>query len=194
MWWIIGIVLVVLVVVMIVLYVLGNKMQKKQMDQKEQINSAAQPASMFIIDKKIMPLREAKLPKSVVDQLPKRYQRAKVPVVKAKVGPQVTTLICDESIYEDVPKHGEVKAMVSGIYLVGVRTLHSKTRKMQQQEALDEKGRKRKKPMREKMIQRQADYQKQLAVQMENRKTKAEEKEQRAKEKRDREWAKKIVD
>ena len=62
------------------------------------------------------------------------------------------------------------------------------------QEELDEKGRKRKKTMREKMIQRQADYQKQLAVQMENRKTKAEEKEQRAKEKRDRERAKKIVD
>jgi len=193
-WWIIGIVLVVLVIIMVVLYILGNKMQKKQMDQKEQVNAAAQPASMFIIDKKILPIKEAKLPKSVMDQLPKRYQRAKVPVVKAKVGPQVTTLICDEAIYEDVPKHGEVKAMISGIYLVGVRTLHSKTRKMQQQEELDEKGKKRKKTMREKMIQRQANYQKQLAVEMENRKTKAEEKEQRAKEKRDRERAKKIVD
>ena len=194
MWWIIGGVLVVLIIVMVVLYFLGNKMQKKQMDQREQINAAAQATSMFIIDKKIMPLKDAKLPKSVADQLPKRYQRAKVPVVKAKVGPQVVTLICDEAIYEDVPKHGEVKAMVSGIYLTGVRTLHSKTRKMQQQEELDAKGKKRKKTMREKMIQRQADYQKQLAVQMENRKTKEEEKAQRAKEKKDRERAKKIVD
>ncbi len=193
-WWIIGIVLVVLIAVAVVLYIFGNKMQKKQMDQREQINAAAQPASMFIIDKKILPIKEAKLPKTVMDQLPKRYLKAKVPMVKAKVGPQVTTLICDESIYEDVPKHGEVKAMVSGIYLVGVKTLHSKTRKIQQQEELDEKGKKRKKTMREKMVQRQANYQKQLAVQMENRKTKAEEKEQRAKEKRERERAKKIVD
>ena len=194
-WWIIGIVLVVLIAVVVVLYIFGNKMQKKQMDQREQINAAAQPASMFIIDKKILPIKEAKLPKTVMDQLPKRYLKAKVPMVKAKVGPQVTTLICDESIYEDVPKHGEVKAMVSGIYLVGVKTLHSKTRKIQQQEAAEEQnGKKKKRTMREKMVKRQAEYQKQLAIQMENRKTKEEEKAQKAKEKRERERAKKIVD
>ena len=193
-WIIIGIVLVVLIGVMVTLYILGNKMQKKQMDQREQINAAAQPTSMFIIDKKIMPLKEAKLPKQVMDQMPKRYQKAKLPIVKAKVGPQVTTLICDEAIYEDVPKHGEVKAMVSGIYLISVRTLHSKTRKLQQQEEFDEKGKKRKKTMREKMIARQAEYQKQLATQMENRKTKEQEKAEKAKAKKDRERAKKIVD
>ena len=53
---IIGIILAILIVVMVVLYIVGNKMQKKQLDQKEQINSAAQPMSMFIIDKKIIGL------------------------------------------------------------------------------------------------------------------------------------------
>ena len=191
---IVGVVLLVIIGIMVVLYFVGNKMQKKQLAQKEQINAAAQPMSMFIIDKKIMPVREAKLPKTVMDQLPKRYQKAKVPVVKAKVGPQVTTLICDDAIYEDVPKHGEVKAMVSGIYLVGVRTLHSKTRKMQQQEELDEKGKKKKGSMRTRMMRKQAEYQKQLSAELENRKTKEAEKEQKAKEKKDRARAKKIVD
>ena len=191
---IIGIILAILIVVMVVLYIVGNKMQKKQLDQKEQINSAAQPMSMFIIDKKIMPIKEAKLPKVVMDQLPKRYQKAKVPIVKAKVGPQVTTLICDDAIFEDVPKHGEVKAMVSGIYLVGVKTLHSKTRKMQQQEELDEKGKKKKGSMRTRMMKRQAEYQKQLSQELENRKTKGAEKELKAKEKKERARAKKIVD
>ncbi len=191
---IVGVVLLVIIGIMVVLYFVGNKMQKKQLDQKEQINAAAQPMSMFIIDKKIMPVRDAKLPKTVMDQLPKRYQKAKVPVVKAKVGPQVTTLICDDAIYEDVPKHGEVKAMVSGIYLVGVRTLHSKTRKMQQQEELDEKGKKKKGSMRTRMMRKQAEYQKQLSAELENRKTKEAEKEQKAKEKKDRARAKKIVD
>ncbi len=191
---IIGIILAILIVVMVVLYIVGNKMQKKQLDQKEQINSAAQPMSMFIIDKKIMPIKEAKLPKVVMDQLPKRYQKAKVPIVKAKVGPQVTTLICDDAIFEDVPKHGEVKAMVSGIYLVGVKTLHSKTRKMQQQEELDEKGKKKKGSMRTRMMKRQAEYQKQLSQELENRKTKEAEKELKAKEKKERARAKKIVD
>ncbi|MCR4838916.1 MAG: hypothetical protein K5897_08310 [Eubacterium sp.] len=193
-WIILGIVLAVLVIATVVLYVVGKKMQKKQLDQKEQINAAAQPVSMFIIDKKIMPIKDAKLPKVVMDQMPKRYQKSKVPVVKAKVGPQVTTLICDDAIYEDVPKHGEVKAMVSGIYLISVRALHSKTRKMQQQEEVDEKGKKKKGNMRTRMMKRQAEYQKQLAVELENRKTKEAEKEQRAKEKKDRERAKKIVD
>ncbi len=191
---IVGIILAILIVVMIVLYFVGNKMQKKQLDQKEQINAAAQPMSMFIIDKKIMPIKEAKLPKVVMDQLPKRYQKAKVPIVKAKVGPQVTTLICDDAIFEDVPKHGEVKAMVSGIYLVGVKTLHSKTRKMQQQEELDEKGKKKKGSMRTRMMKRQAEYQKQLSQELENRKTKEAEKELKAKEKKERARAKKIVD
>ena len=191
---IIGIILAILIVVMVVLYIVGNKMQKKQLDQKEQINSAAQPMSMFIIDKKIMPIKEAKLPKVVMDQLPKRYQKAKVPIVKAKVGPQVTTLICDDAIFEDVPKHGEVKAMVSGIYLVGVKTLHSKTRKMQQQEELDEKGKKKKGSMRTRMMKRQAEYQKQLSAELENRKVKEAEKELKEKQKKDRARAKKIVD
>ena len=191
---IVGIVLVVFIIIMVVLYFVGNKMQKKQLDQKEQINAAAQPVSMFIIDKKIMPIKDAKLPKVVMDQMPKRYQKSKVPVVKAKVGPQVTTLICDDAIYEDVPKHGEVKAMVSGIYLINVKTLHSKTRKMQQQEELDEKGKKKKGNMRTRMMKRQAEYQKQLQEQLENRKTKEAEKEQKAREKKDRERAKKIVD
>ena len=193
-WIILGIVAAVLVIAMVVLYIVGNRMQKRQLDQKEQINAAAQPVSMFIIDKKILPIKDAKLPKVVMDQMPKRYQKSKVPVVKAKVGPQVTTLICDDAIYEDVPKHGEVKAMVSGIYLISVRALHSKTRKMQQQEEVDEKGKKKKGNMRTRMMKRQAEYQKQLAVELENRKTKEAEKEQRAKEKKDRERAKKIVD
>ncbi len=193
-WIIIGIVLAVLVIGMVVLYFVGNKMQKKQLDQKEQINAAAQPTSMFIIDKKIMPIRDAKLPKVVMDQLPKRYLKAKVPIVKAKVGPQVVTLIADDAIFEDVPKHGEVKAMVSGIYLVGVKTLHSKTRKMQQQEELDEKGKKKKGSFRSRMAKRQADYQKQLSAELENRKTKEAEKEEKAKRKAEQARAKKIVD
>ena len=188
---IVGIVLVVIIAIMVVLYIVGNRMQKKQLDQKEQINAAAQPMSMFIIDKKIMPVRDAKLPKAVMDQLPKRYQKAKVPVVKAKVGPQVMTLICDESIYDDVPKHGEVKAMVSGIYITSVRAVHKQTRKAVEKEK--ESGA-RKKSFREKMLSKQADYQKQLDAELANRKSKEEIKKQKAEEKKKRDRASKIVD
>ena len=184
-------ILLVLMVILTILYFFGNKLQKKQMEQREQIDAASQPATLFIIDKKIVPMKDAKLPKIVMDQAPKRYQRAKIPVVKAKVGPQIMTLICDESIYDEVPQHGEVKAMLSGIYITSVRTLHKKTKQMMQEEA--ESGKKRKKSLRERMISKQADYQKQLDYEMAAKKSKEELKKQKAEEKKKREREKKIT-
>ena len=184
-----SIVAVVLVGAMVALYFVGNNLQKKQMEQREQIDAASQPATLFIIDKKIMPMKDAKLPKAVMDQAPKRYQKAKIPVVKAKVGPQVMTLICDEGIFDDVPKHGEVKAMLSGIYIISVRAVHKQTRK-----ATEEQASTRKKTFREKMLGKQADYQKQLDQELANRKAKEDEKKIKAEEKKKRERAKKIVD
>ena len=185
------IVLVVMIAVLIALYFFGNKLQEKQMAQREQIDAASQPATLFIIDKKIMPMKDAKLPKMVMDQAPKRYQRAKIPVVKAKVGPQIMTLICDEGIYDDVPQHGEVKVMLSGIYITSVKTLHKKTKKMQEAEAAS--GKKRKKSLRERLMSKQASYQKQLDYEIATKKSKEEAKKQKAAEKKKREREKKIT-
>jgi hypothetical protein len=177
--------------ILLVMYFVGNKMQKKQIEQREQIEAASQPATLFIIDKKIMPMKDAKLPKVVMDQAPKRYHRAKLPIVKAKVGPQIMTLICDEAIFDDVPSHGEVKVTLSGIYITSVKTLHKKTKKMQQEEAAN--GKKRKKSLRERLMRKQADYQKQLDYEMANKKSKEEIKQQKAEQKKKREREKKIT-
>ncbi len=185
------IVFVVLMGILLVMYFVGNKMQKKQIEQREQIEAASQPATLFIIDKKIMPMKDAKLPKVVMDQAPKRYHRAKLPIVKAKVGPQIMTLICDEAIFDDVPSHGEVKVTLSGIYITSVKTLHKKTKKMQQEEAAN--GKKRKKSLRERLMRKQADYQKQLDYEMANKKSKEEIKQQKAEQKKKREREKKIT-
>ena len=190
--WIIAIIVtVVLIGVLVALYFVGNNLQKKQMEQREQINAASQPATLFIIDKKIMPMKDAGLPKQVMEQAPKRYQKAKLPVVKAKVGPQIVTLICDEGIYDDVPQHGEVKAMLSGIYITSVKVLHKSTKKMQQQEA--ENAPKRKKSLREKMLKKQAEYQKQLDYEIAAKKDKQDAKKQKADEKKKRDREKKIT-
>lgn len=185
------IVFVVLMGILLVMYFVGNKMQKKQIEQREQIEAASQPATLFIIDKKIMPMKDAKLPKVVMDQAPKRYHRAKLPIVKAKVGPQIMTLICDEAIFDDVPSHGEVKVTLSGIYITSVKTLHKKTKKMQQEEAAN--GKKRKKSLRERLMRKQADYQKQLDYEIANKKSKEEIKQQKAEQKKKREREKKIT-
>lgn len=120
------IVIAVLIGILVVLYFVGNKMQKKQMAQKEEMQAAAQQTSMLIIDKKMMKLKDAGLPKVVMEQTPKRFRNAKMPIVKAKVGPQTLNLICDDGIFDDLPTKCEVKAMVSGIYITEIKSVRGK--------------------------------------------------------------------
>ena len=89
------VILAVLIVGLIVLYFLGKKAQKKRDEQEAQLAANSQTVSMLIIDKKKMKLKEANLPSAVLENTPKYLRRTKVPVVKAKVGPRVMTLMCD---------------------------------------------------------------------------------------------------
>ena len=120
------VILAVLLVAVVVLYFLGKKAQKRQAEQQEQIDAMKQTMSMLIIDKKRMKLKDAGLPQIVIDQTPKLLRGSKLPVVKAKVGPQIMTLICDDKIFDAVPVKKEVKAVVSGIYITDVKGLHGK--------------------------------------------------------------------
>ncbi len=115
------VILAILIVALVVLYFLGRKAQKRQEEQQAQIEAAKQTVSMLIIDKKRMKLKEAGLPQIVIDQTPKLMRGSKLPIVKAKVGPQVLSLVCDEKIFDQVPVKREVKAQVSGIYIVGIK-------------------------------------------------------------------------
>ena len=125
--WIIAIVvLVVLIALVVVLYFLGKKAEKRQAEQNAQIEQYKQSVSMLIIDKKRMKITESGLPQSVIDQTPKLMRRAKLPIVKAKVGPQVMSLVADEKIFDMIPVKKEVKAVVSGIYITDVKGLHGK--------------------------------------------------------------------
>lgn len=117
------VILAIMIALLIALYFFGKKAQKKQAEQQSQIDAAAQTVSMLIIDKKRMPLKESGLPQMVIDQTPKLMRRTKMPVVKAKVGPKIMTLICDEKIFDSVPVKKEVKAVVSGIYITNVKGL-----------------------------------------------------------------------
>ena len=117
------VILAVLIIGLVVLYFLGKKAQKKKAEQDEQLAAAAQTVSMLIIDKKRMRITESGLPQVVIDQTPKMMRRTKLPIVKAKVGPKVMSLIADESVFDYIPIKKEVKATVSGIYITGVRGL-----------------------------------------------------------------------
>ena len=78
-----------------------------------------------------MKLKESGLPQAVIDQTPKYLRGSKLPIVKAKVGPRVMTLIADEQIFAEIPVKKEVKATVSGLYITGVRGLRGPLEKPQ---------------------------------------------------------------
>ena len=118
---------VLMVAAIVVLYFLGKKAQDKRAEQQNQMDAVAQQVSMLIIDKKRMKLKDAGLPEAVVANTPWYAKGSKIPVVKAKVGPQVMTLICDAQIFDDIPVKKEVKATVSGLYITKVKGLHGKT-------------------------------------------------------------------
>ena len=122
-----GIVLLVIFVILravfIGLMIFGNKLRKQQDEQQAQIDAAKQVMSMLIIDKKKMKLKDANLPKMVLEQTPKYLRGSKMPIVKAKIGPRIMTLMADPKVFDQLPVKAEVKAEVSGIYITGIKSV-----------------------------------------------------------------------
>lgn len=118
---VLGIIVLVLIIVMVVLYFVGKKLQKKQDESQAQMQAAAQTATILVIDKKRMKLKDAGLPKVVLENTPKYLRGSKVPIVKAKIGPKIMSLMCDEKIFPVLPVKKELKVMISGIYIMDVK-------------------------------------------------------------------------
>lgn len=59
----------------------------------------------------------------VIDQTPKYMRWSKIPVVKAKIGPKVMTLIADARVFEALPVKTEAKVVISGIYITQIKSV-----------------------------------------------------------------------
>jgi len=119
------IILVVVTGALIFLAIYGRKLQKKSEASQAQMKAGAQTVSILVIDKKRMKLKEANLPKIVLDQTPRYLRGSKVPIVKAKIGPKIMTLMCDDKIFDLIPVKKEVKAVMNGIYIMDVKGMRS---------------------------------------------------------------------
>ena len=92
-WWhILLIVIGVAAVVFTGLYFLSKRLQSKADSQQEMINQHKMTASILVIDKKKMKLKDSNLPKMVQDQVPAYLRFRKMPLVKAKVGPKIQSI------------------------------------------------------------------------------------------------------
>lgn len=117
------VILIIVVVILAILYFMGRKLEKRQVEQQNLLDAAAQTVSMLVIDKKKMKVKDANLPKIVYEQTPKYLRWAKVPIVKAKVGPRVMTLMCDDKVFPLLPLKTEVKVVISGIYITQLKSV-----------------------------------------------------------------------
>lgn len=133
-WQVLLIILVILIAVLVVLYFLGKRAQKKQEENQAQIEAAKQTVNMLIIDKKRLRIKESGLPQMVIDQTPKLMRRTKLPIVKAKIGPRIMTMVADEKIFDLIPLKKEVKATISGIYITDVRSVRGPLEQPKQKE------------------------------------------------------------
>ncbi|MDA3901101.1 MAG: hypothetical protein PF637_11360 [Spirochaetes bacterium] len=120
-----GIVIVIIAIV-IVIKLLRKRFAKKANEQKAIVNEHKMPAAIFVLEKKRGKITDAKLPKNVIDQVPAIYRIKKMPLVVAKVGPQIVTLICEEDVFAKIPEHKNVNVEIAGIFIVSVKNATNK--------------------------------------------------------------------
>ena len=121
-WKVLIVILIILVAALAALYYFGSKMQKKQRENQAQLDAMAQTVSMLIIDKKRLKIKDSGLPQIAIDQTPKYMRWTKLPIVKAKIGPKIMTLVADEKVFELIPVKRECKVVLSGIYITAIKS------------------------------------------------------------------------
>jgi len=107
-------------------YLISKWSYKKMEEHQTLIERTRQSATIFVIDKSRGRLKPGILPKAVMDQMPRSSKFLKMNFVKAKVGPQIATLVCDKNIYNAIPLKKNVKVEVSGIYIASMQGLKTK--------------------------------------------------------------------
>ena len=108
------VVLIIAAIVLGVLYYFGRKLEKRQVEAQ---------VTLMAIDKKKLKLKEAGLPAIVYEQTPWYAKRAKIPVVKAKIGPRIMTMIADEKVFLQLPLKTEAKVVISGMYITEIKSV-----------------------------------------------------------------------
>ena len=124
-----GIVLIVSLVILVVgigFYFLNSWAGKKAAAQNEMLEQHKQTVSIYVIDKKKDKITNANMPKAIVDQMPRTSKLMKMPLVKAKIGPQIMTLISDPDTFKVLPIKKTVSVELAGAYIVGMKGMKTK--------------------------------------------------------------------
>ena len=122
-WWHLYIIIgVVIAIAITAFFIIKRKMKKKMDTQQSLVDQHKVTTSILVLEKKKDKISNANIPKSVVAQIPRIYKLRKVPLVKAKIGPQVMDLLCDEKIFDKLPERKTVRVDLAGIYIAGIKS------------------------------------------------------------------------
>ena len=114
------IITVVVVLIFVALLYFNKKNYGKMIQAQDFIDQNKSIVQIFVIDKKKEKPTPTNLPKNIFAQLPKTSKMRKMNMVKAKVGPQVVTLMCDKPVFDVLTPKKNVKVELAGIYIVGI--------------------------------------------------------------------------
>lgn len=124
------------------LYFLNRWAYRKMDEQQNLIERNKQSLNIYVIDKKKEKAANSNLPKAALTQLPRIYKYIKMPLVKAKIGPQIMTLMCDKNVFEALPVKKNVSVELAGIYIVNMKGMKSKKEMKEIAKAKKEKAKK----------------------------------------------------
>jgi len=125
-WDIVIIVSIVVLVLGVGFYFLNKWAGKRAAQQQEMVQQHKQTMSIYVIDKKKDKITNANMPKAMIDQMPRMGKIMKMPLVKAKIGPQIMTLICDADVFKALPTKKTVTVEMAGAYIVGMKGMKTK--------------------------------------------------------------------
>ena len=108
---------VIVVIVIALMYHFGKKNYAKNLEAQSFINQYKTVTPILVIDKRLEKPSPQNLPKNIYEKLPKTAHIRKMPIIKAKVGPQITTLLCDKNVYDVLPNKKTIKVELAGIYI-----------------------------------------------------------------------------
>jgi len=109
-----------------IFYFLNKWAGKKAATQQDMVEQHKQTVSIYVIDKKKDKITNAGFPKAVADQIPRMAKLVKTPLVKAKIGPQIMTLVCDGAVFDALPLKKTVTVEIAGAYIVGMKGMKTK--------------------------------------------------------------------
>ena len=114
------IIIIVLAVAIFFAYRANRKAMSQMIQAQDFIDANRQAVQIFVIDKKNEKPSASNMPKAVFEQLPKKAKAKKAFLVRAKVGPQIVTLMCDKPVFNVMPVKKNVKVELAGMYIVGI--------------------------------------------------------------------------